>query len=80
MNATSIIVYRNPLEYYIWESMFNGGFIVFLFVIVTALFGVWVYSWLEKLDRRSFFNIHKGKISLGFAALVLSYGFWYQIS
>lgn len=67
----SIIVYRNPMEKAFWESMQNGGALVFVSFIVTAIFVTWAIC---QLDKRHNSNIHMIAIPIGIAcAFVVSY-------
>lgn len=80
----SIIVYRNPLEALIWDSLMNGGFWVVIAFFLAAGAGVAVYGLIEKLvygpyawgkfnkfDARLMLYMHKGKISIAVSVLVL---------
>lgn len=82
----SVIVYRNPLEAAIWESLMNGGFIIVAAFIVAALIGVAVYAQIERLHHRAYRSwqwsskkygaiatlyLHNGKISIAAGLLAL---------
>lgn len=82
----SVIIYRNPLEAAVWESLMNGGFIIVLAFILAALVGVGVYWLIDNYTDRyaripgtrglvqaSFLRRHIGKISIaaGFGSLFL---------
>lgn len=79
----SVIVYRNPLEAMMWESIFNGGGWVFLAVAIAGGIGAFVYAQIDKHTSwsrtrytgrgraRSFLGEHNGKISIAVAVLAL---------
>ena len=82
----SVIVYHNPLEAAIWDSLMNGGWVVVFAFIVATLVGVGVYAQIEKLHRRAYrswqwsskkYNAiatlyqHNGKISIAAGLLAL---------
>lgn len=47
----SVIVYRNPLEAMIWESLMNGGAGPFFAIVLCALAGVLTYAAIERIGR-----------------------------
>ena len=89
----SVIVYRNPLEAMIWESMMNGGALVFIIVMGIALLGVATYAGIERLHHNAYrkwrysqrpygfvatLYIHNGKISIAVSVLAaLALHLWY---
>jgi len=46
-----IIIYRNPAEAAFWNSMSNGGAVVFLAVIALGIFWALAYSLTEKVAK-----------------------------
>jgi ABC-type sugar transport system permease subunit len=74
----SVIIYRNPLEAAMWESLMNGGIWVVLAVIVAALVGVGVYSLINRNVRS--YNIRPwGRQSargIGVTGFFMQYAGW----
>ena len=78
-----IIVYRNPLEAAFWNSMSNGGALIFLIVLMIGVFWVFVYLLTEKNARafnkgmRDTYSICMWVSNLSTAALVAFLHFSY---
>ena len=89
----SVIVYRNPLEAAIWESLMGGGGVVFFAVLLIGLVGVLTYVGIEKMHARAYrrwratgrpyrciatLYLHVGKISIGVSLLTAAVmHYWY---
>lgn len=78
----SIIVYRNPLEAAIWESMMGGGALIFILVMGIALVGVCTYAAIERAFNRNRLSLvyqYNGAISIAVSVLLaLALHFWYM--
>lgn len=53
----SFIVYRNPMEAAIWDSVMNNPIIVvqvLMFIVLALVLTAVIVSWYEKLDNKYF--------------------------
>lgn len=89
----TVIVYRNPLEAAIWESLMDGGWGIMLAVFAIALVGVLTYTTIERVHRNAyrkwrcvgkpyrnvaFLYLHVGKVSITVAAIfAVILHYWY---
>lgn len=51
MSTQSIIVYRNPMEAAMWESIMNSDFPIILFIVLALIISVTLFLIYDKVNR-----------------------------
>lgn len=86
----SVIVYRNPLEAMMWDSLMNGGFffyfliIAFLAVMIPVLINWMVSGCYYRNSQKNVFrkigywiNCKMDKVTIGVVLVVFTVGFYF---